>query len=519
MARTEKKNVVPTIDEKLQTAIVPDVEQPFTIPNDWQWCYLQYISQIKTGKKDANYGSENGRYLFFTCAAEPIKCNDYSFEGKAILLAGNGDIGNISLYDGKFEAYQRTYVLTIVEPISTEYLYYYFKYRWVDYNTDKMFGTAIPYIRLGNLQNFPVPLSSVAEQQRIVDRIESLFAKLDEAKEKAQAVVDGFEDRKAAILHRAFTGELTEKWRKDNRISKDSWKEESLENVCTSIFDGDHMPPPKAAAGVPFLVISNVNTGHLSFENTRFVPEEYYDSLPNTRKPNYGDVLYTLVGSYGIPVVVDDNRPFCFQRHMALLKPCNINSYYLWYQLQTQQFFDKATSIATGTAQLTVPIKGLRKLKILLVSDEEQAEIVRLLNVLLEKEERTKEIAEQTISTINIARKSILARAFRGELGTNDPNDESALELLKKVLSMEPTPQPRKKGVTLPKEISVELKTELERKILKLFIQKETDSLPVKELMSVSSKPFDVLETLHDLEKRQIIKRAENNSNTYELMR
>lgn len=194
------------------------------------------------------------------------------------------------------------------------------------------------------------------------------------------------------------------------------------------------MPPPKSDTGIPFLVISNVNTGHLSYENTRFVPEDYYDSLSDTRKPEVGDVLYTLVGSYGIPVVVDDERPFCFQRHMALLKLKEIDTYFMWYLFQSQEMYSKATDIATGTAQLTVPIKGLRKIEFMRPSDDEQKEIVRLLDLILGKEQQAKEAAEAVLDRIETMKKAILARAFRGELGTNDPAEESAVELLKQVL-------------------------------------------------------------------------------------
>lgn len=460
MVQKRKKENFKSEEELLEQALIANTEYPYIIPQNWAWCTMGSLCEFERGitfpavAKENESSANNIPCLRTANVQEELDLDDLIFVDKSYMKGNDAKFSRVDdiimssansrELVGKtcyvsYLPYPMTFggfVLTIRSKINSRYMFYYLRKEFL---AGKFMGestqtTNIANINTATLSSYSFPLAPLAEQKRIVDRIESVFAKLDEAKEKAQAVVDGFEDRKAAILHRAFTGELTEKWRKDNRISKDSWKEESLENVCTSIFDGDHMPPPKAAAGVPFLVISNVNTGHLSFENTRFVPEEYYDSLTNTRKPNYGDVLYTLVGSYGIPVVVDDNRPFCFQRHMALLKPCNINSYYLWYQLQTQQFFDKATSIATGTAQLTVPIKGLRKLKILLVSDEEQAEIVRLLNVLLEKEERTKEIAEQTISTINIARKSILARALRGELGTNDPNDESAIELLRRIL-------------------------------------------------------------------------------------
>jgi len=178
MARGRKKeNLTP--EERLQAALVPENEQPYEVPRNWCWTYLKAISKIQTGKKDANYGNNDGEYPFFTCATEPICCHGYSFECNAILLAGNGDINNISRYNGRFEAYQRTYVVEIVEPICIDYVFYWFKYKWFDFNKDKMFGTAIPYIRLGNLQKFPVPIPSLTQQRRIVDRIESLFAKLD----------------------------------------------------------------------------------------------------------------------------------------------------------------------------------------------------------------------------------------------------------------------------------------------------------------------------------------------------
>ena len=317
--------------------------------------------------------------------------------------------------------------------IDYKYLFYYARSQKNNF-IDKARGGAQPNISQEIIKSHPIPLAPLAEQQRIVDRIESLFSKLDEAKEKAKEVVDGFEDRRAAILHKAFTGELTAEWRKKSGRADKDWVDTPLDEVCRSIFDGDHMPPPKSETGIPFLVISNVNTGHLSFEDTRFVPQEYYDSLSTSRKPEMGDVLYTLVGSYGIPVVVDDNRPFCFQRHMALLKPSKVNSYFLWYQLQSQEFYNKASAIATGTAQLTVPIKGLRKLSIRIPSDLEQSEIVRLLNELIEKEQQAKEAAEQVIDQIDTMKKSILARAFRGELGTNDPAEDSPEELLKRIL-------------------------------------------------------------------------------------
>ncbi len=520
MARAKKETAL-TPEERLQAALVPDWEWPYKLPENWCWTYFKSISTIQTGKKDANYGSDEGKYPFFTCAAEPIRCHGYSFDCRAILLAGNGDINNISRYNGKFEAYQRTYVVKIAEPLCFDYIFYWFKYRWFDFNKGKMFGTAIPYIRLGNLQEFPTPIPPLAEQQRIVDRIESLFAKLDEAKEKAQAVVDSFEARKAAILHKAFTGELTAKWREEHGVGMESWEVRTLDSVCSSIFDGDHMPPPKAESGIPFLVISNVNTGHLTFENTRFVPQEYYDTLSDTRKPQLGDVLYTLVGSFGIPVVVNSKRQFCFQRHMALLRPIDVSPQFLWYILQTPEMYDKASSIATGTAQLTVPIKGLRAMTIPRPNIAEQVEIVRILDGFFAREQSAKEAAEVVLDQIDLMKKSILARAFRGELGTNDPSEESAVELLRQVIEQEDgdvvRPKAKAKRIAIPAEIKPLLSGANEEAIVKLLLKAAPQSVSTQTVMSISKKKFELMDALRNLEKKQIVSKSD--SGEYSLVR
>jgi type I restriction enzyme S subunit len=452
MARTAKKEKALTLEEKLAQALVPDVEQPYRIPKNWCWVRLDDLTSITAGGTPAR----NNKKFWEGGHIPWVKISDLSgknletteekitqlglenssaktFKKGTILYTIFATIGEVAVLNIDAATNQAIAGITCKETQSIDYMYYVLLVL-KDLLVSKSKGVAQVNINQTILKETPIPLAPLAEQQRIVELIENMFAKLDEAKAKAQAVIDGYEDRRAAILHKAFTGELTAEWRKKSGRADKDWVDTPLDEVCRSIFDGDHMPPPKSETGIPFLVISNVNTGHLSFEDTRFVPQEYYDSLSTSRKPEMGDVLYTLVGSYGIPVVVDDNRPFCFQRHMALLKPSKVNSYFLWYQLQSQEFYNKASAIATGTAQLTVPIKGLRKLSIRIPSDLEQSEIVRLLNELIEKEQQAKEAAEQVIDQIDSMKKSILARAFRGELGTNDPTDESAVELLKRVL-------------------------------------------------------------------------------------
>ncbi len=431
MARAKKEAAL-TPEERLQAALVPDWEWPYKLPENWCWTYFKSISIIQTGKKDANYGSDEGKYPFFTCAAEPIRCHGYSFDCRAILLAGNGDINNISRYNGKFEAYQRTYVVKIAEPLCFDYIFYWFKYRWFDFNKGKMFGTAIPYIRLGNLQEFPTPIPPLVEQQRIVDRIESLFAKLDESKEKAQAVLDSFETRKAAILHKAFTGELTKKWRKS---ANTRWVYKKIKDCCKLGSGGtpSRKVPDFYKGDIPW-----IKTGEIEWNDIYDTEEKITQSAIDNSSARCYKPGVVLVAMYGMGVTrgkasilrvqAATNQAVCvLEPQSALL----YNRYLLYYFMRN--YWDIREK-AVGGNQLNLSLTIIKELNIEIPPIDEQVEIVQILDDLFAKEQQTKEAAEAVLDQIDLMKKSILARAFRGELGTNDPSEESAVELLKQLI-------------------------------------------------------------------------------------
>ena len=155
-----------------------------------------------------------------------------------------------------------------------------------------------------------------------------------------------------------------------------SWAWTRLTNICSSIADGDHQPPPQTSHGIPFLVISDVSSGNIDFSNTRFVPIEYYMQLSDTRKPCVGDLLFTVTGSYGIVISVLEERKFCFQRHMALLKPLVLHTNYLELALKSPLAFNQCRTVATGTAQKTVGLSSLKNLLLPIPPIEEQDRIL-----------------------------------------------------------------------------------------------------------------------------------------------
>ncbi|MBQ1875505.1 MAG: restriction endonuclease subunit S [Selenomonas sp.] len=409
-----KKQLTPA--EQLAKAQVPKEEQPYQLPQGWQWVRLGGICQFIGGgtpsKKNPAYWQGDipwasikdikGNHLTKTidkitkagvensstqvCPAGSLIVATRIEPGKSIIA----DIDTAINQDLKY----------VITDENVQFLHWFFHSRqhWFEMQSS---GSTVLGIRLKTMENTPFPLPPMEKQQRIVQRIESLFAKLDAAEVRLNAVAATFAPRKAVLLRSAIHGKLT-----------------TLQDMCKSIFDGDHMPPPKVEEGVPFLVIANVHTGKLDFSQTRYVPQSYYDKLSTTRKPEKGDVLYTLVGSYGIPVLVDTDQAFCFQRHMGLLKPdhSKVETKYLWYALQLQNVFQQATAIAKGTAQLTVPIKGFRQLHIPLPPLPEQRAIVAQLDRLLAREHQAAVAVTRARTELRRLRAAILARAFRGEL-------------------------------------------------------------------------------------------------------
>ena len=155
-------------------------EITINIPSSWSISRLKDLVEISTGKKDANYGSETGKYDFFTCANTPIKADEYSYSGEYLIMPGNGaNIGNVIYYNGKFEAYQRTYLLKNIYSINLTWMKYHLESNWKEYNSDKMYGSAIPYIKLSNLENYLVYIPPLDEQNKIIEFLNTTNAVLE----------------------------------------------------------------------------------------------------------------------------------------------------------------------------------------------------------------------------------------------------------------------------------------------------------------------------------------------------
>lgn len=156
-----------------------------------------------------------------------------------------------------------------------------------------------------------------------------------------------------------------------------------LSECCLSISDGDHLPPPKVDAGIPFITISDIDSSNrLNLDVKQFVPEEYYNNLKDIRKAQRNDILYSVVGSFGIPLIIKGNDKFAFQRHIAILRPdsTKVIPDYLFYIMKTYNFYMQADSVAIGAAQRTISLTALRNMTVELPSMDVQKKIATTLS-------------------------------------------------------------------------------------------------------------------------------------------
>ena len=211
-----------------------------------------------------------------------------------------------------------------------------------------------------------------------------------------------------------------------------SWVWCKLEDYVKSVTDGDHQAPPKSDIGIPFLVISDVAKGKLNFLNTRFVSQEYYEKISFDRKPEKGDLLFTVTGSYGIVVPVNIDCKFCFQRHIGLIKTLN-TSEYLLHLLKSSYIKGQCDEFATGTAQKTVGLETLRSFLLPIPPFAEQQRIVIEIEKWFSLIELIEGGKDDLQTTIKQAKSKILDLAIHGKLVPQDPNDEPAIELLKRI--------------------------------------------------------------------------------------
>ena len=457
----KKNSVVEPVETTTQ------IDAPYELPEGWKWARLVDVCETLTGSTPSKKRPEfyGGDFPFFKPAdldqgMQLFEASEYLSEhGKkcsrfipahSTLICCIGSIGKsgYSLRDGTSNQQINAAIPRSI--INPKFLFYAvnsenFKNQlWKNSSS-----TTISIINKSKMDNCILPLPPLSEQQRIISRIESMFAKLDEAKEKAQNVVDSFEARKAAILHQAFTGNLTAKWRKENIPEKSSQYLEAIKDKVKIRLDFKYWENPKlpdswcestignllyfagrvgwkglkaeeyTQEGPILLSVYNLNEGdEVTYNRINHISMERYEESPEIMVREH-DILLTKDGA-GIGKLGYINElpeKATINSSLLLIRPGKVANYkYIYYLLSGPALQNLVKERITGSATPHLFQRDIKEFILPIPSLSEQQEIVRILDTVLEKEHIAKSAAEQVLEQIDLLKKSILARAFRGEL-------------------------------------------------------------------------------------------------------
>lgn len=437
--RIEKDNLIKEGKIRKEKILpkISDEEIPFEIPESWEWVRLETAFVVEMGQSpDGNSVSESANGMEFHqgkvfFSEKIIKHSNQTTsaptkiaESNSVLLCVRAPVGKVNITDRKLCIGRGLCAIKPLAGMTVEFAFYLLE-TYEKIFVKKATGTTFVAITAEVVKKQLVPIPPLAEQKRIVAKIEELLPyieKYDKAYSKLTVCNKKFpEDMQKSILQYAMQGKLVEqrieegtgeelychiqaekeKLIKDGKIKKEkrlpeileneipfdipkSWKWVKLNSIVTIITDGDHQPPPQVDTGIPFLVISNMSQGNLSFINTRNVSQEYYDNLQEARKPQSGDILFTVTGSYGIVILVKTDKKFCVQRHIAIIKKPFVSADYLVKCLSAPFSYKQCKEKATGTAQKTVGLDTLRNLILPLPPLAEQERIVEELGKVLQ---------------------------------------------------------------------------------------------------------------------------------------
>ena len=343
-----------------------------------EWKPLKKVCNfISTGKLNANAMDENGIYPFFTCNEKPYKINSYAFDMEAILISGNGSqVGHLNYFKGKFNAYQRTYVIGEFDNNTlVMYLYHYLNFKLRDYITINSKKGSVPYITLPMLEKFEIPIPPLSVQTEIVRILDALTALTSEFTSE-------------------FTSELILRQKQYEYYRETLLSPDNLEQLNTggakkklsdvvNIYLGLTYTPTYVENGVKFISAQNTSNDFLDLSNTKFISREEFEKSTSNAKPKRGDILFTRVGSnLGHPVIVDTDEDLCIFVSLGFLraKDKNILNSYIKHWMNTNLFWKQVEKNVHGSAKVNLNTGWLKNFEIYIPPLKELQRIVSILD-------------------------------------------------------------------------------------------------------------------------------------------
>ena len=308
---------------------------------------LKELINVRTGKLDANASSENGKYPFFTCSKETLKIDTYSYDCECVLLAGNGDL-NVKYYNGKFNAYQRTYILECKnEIISTKYLYYFMK-KYLKILRNQSIGGVIKYIKLANITEAIIPIYSKEEQEEIVNNLS-----------KVEQILN-IKNKQMEELQKFIKSQFVEMFGNIKIYKRLSDYSILITKGASPKWQGINYK----RKGTLFITSENVREGYIDISKPKYLENKINKILPRSilRKE---DILINIVGaSIGRAAKYNYEYLANINQAVALVRTKNINNIFLLTYLNSEQAIKMYNDMKKGGARENLSLKNISDLKI-----------------------------------------------------------------------------------------------------------------------------------------------------------
>lgn len=463
-------------EKLLKEALVPEDVQPYQLPGNWVWVYFGSVAKLTSGYafKSTDY-CDNGVPIIRisdlneegTSTEKAVKVPYHQFDDKYLirrndlLIAMSGSIGKMGVFNSDEIAMQNQRVGKI-ESKSVDVLAKNFMKYFIFNSKEKIirlaYGGTQPNVSSKLIETLMLPLPPINEQKRIVDKVERLLDKINQAKQLIEEAKETFELRRAAILDRAYRGELTSNWRDENKninfppviesLFKTTESNEIPNNWAITNFDSIAANERYALAigpfgsnlkvtdyreeGVPLIFVRNIRSSNYGLDN-KFVSEEKAEEL-KAHMVESGDILITKMGD---PPGDVDICPEIIEKALITADCIKVrvnteivNRKYLLYAIKSDFVQSQIRRESKGVAQQKISLQAFRKMNVIIAPYEEQLKIVEELEGLMEKEKGAIENLELMEWKLNSLVQAILSKAFRGQLGTSDPYEENAIDFL-----------------------------------------------------------------------------------------
>ena len=355
--------------------------------------------KIRTGKLDANASSESGQYPFFTCAIEPLKIDSYSYDCECVLVAGNGDL-NVKYYSGKFDAYQRTYIIESMDKtfLDVQYLYFFMD-KYLETLRSQSIGGVIKYIKLGNLTEADIFIPSIERQKEIVQILR-----------KSRELIS-LREQQLAKLDELVKARFVEMFGEPSSNPM-GWLQTTVGAECYYIKDGPHKSLTDVGMenGYPFISVRNIVNGYIDFSTAKYISEADYKDAIKKCCPEKGDILYSKGGTTGIAKLVDIDIKFANWVHLAVLKfnHNEFNGAFFEKMLNCDYCYKQSQMLTKGIANRDLVLGAMAQIKIYkppILLQNQFAAFVERVN-------QQKQTVQQSLEKLELMKKALMQEYF-----------------------------------------------------------------------------------------------------------